>query len=51
MTLPEAVDKAAREAAEVLAERGKSGFYGEVAVRFQADRIVTIEVKETIRAT
>ena len=49
MTLEEAVDKAARESAAVLAERGRHGFYGEVALKYAADEIVTVEIKETIR--
>lgn len=49
VTVEEAVDKAARESAAVLAERGRHGFYGEVALKYAADEIVTVEIKETVR--
>jgi hypothetical protein len=51
MNVEEAVETAAKEARAILAGRGVNGFWGEVGVRFQADRIVTVEIRETIRAT
>jgi len=51
MTVDEIVTRAVVEAAEILAARGQTGFFGEVGVKFQADKIVTIRIEETIRAT
>jgi hypothetical protein len=49
VTVDQAVEKAARESAAILAERGRHGFYGAVEVKYAADEIVTVEIRETIR--
>jgi hypothetical protein len=49
MTLDEIVEVAAKEAAGVMAARGKDGFYGAVEMKYQNGRIVLIEVRETIK--
>jgi len=49
VTVEEAVAKAVAEAAAILMGRGQRNFYGSVEVKYQADRIVMVEVRETIR--
>lgn len=49
VTIEEIVEGAAKEAAGVMAGRGKDGFYGAVEMKYQAGRIVLIEVRETIK--
>lgn len=51
MTVDEAVDKASKEAAAILAGRSQENFYGEIGVKFRDGTIVTVEIKETIRAS
>jgi hypothetical protein len=50
MTVEEAVEKAAREAAAIMAERGRSGFYGEIGVTFNAGEVVIVKITETVKA-
>ena len=48
MTIEDAALASAKQAAAILSER-RPGFFGSIEFKYRADKIVTIEVKETIR--